>query len=92
MKESLVFRVHLGKCSQVAPKIKELMTLSSRLMVGYNPLRSRRNFFRLTFTCHPVLNEEQVLGMLAAIEDCGEMLRHHDLEVLCVGRRDIVYA
>lgn len=51
------------------------MTLSSRLMVGYNPLRNHKNFFRLTFTCHPPLVEGQVLEMLASIEEFGEMVQ-----------------
>ncbi|XP_053615889.1 acidic amino acid decarboxylase GADL1 [Plodia interpunctella] len=57
---------------KITPKIKELLTLSSRLMVAYSPLRHYKNFFRLAFTFHPVIDEKQVVDMLDAIEECGE--------------------
>ncbi|XP_013139758.1 PREDICTED: cysteine sulfinic acid decarboxylase [Papilio polytes] len=63
----------------ITKKIKELLTISSRLMVAYMPLRQHKNFFRLAFTFHPVLEEAEVLEMLQAIEDCGEMV---DLSML----------
>ncbi|XP_045504214.1 glutamate decarboxylase 1 [Colias croceus] len=59
---------------KVTPKIKELLTISSRLMVAYSPLRQYKNFFRMPFTFHPRLEEKQILDMLQAIEDCGEMI------------------
>ncbi|XP_072933330.1 glutamate decarboxylase 1 [Epargyreus clarus] len=59
---------------KVTPKIKELLTLSSRLMVAYSPVRHHKNFFRLAFTFHPVLEDTQVLEILKAIEECGEMV------------------
>ncbi|KAL4716255.1 hypothetical protein ACJJTC_004749 [Scirpophaga incertulas] len=59
---------------KITPKIKELLTLSSRLMVAYSPLREYKNFFRMAFTFHPVVKENQVLEMLQAIEDCGESI------------------
>lgn len=46
--------------------------MSSRLMVAYSPLHHHKNFFRLAFTFHPVLEEKQVLEMLQSIEECGE--------------------
>lgn len=48
-------------------------------MVAYMPLRQHKNFFRLAFTFHPVLEEAEVLEVLQAIEDCGEMV---DLSML----------
>ncbi|XP_028156365.1 glutamate decarboxylase 1-like isoform X2 [Ostrinia furnacalis] len=59
---------------KITPKIKELLTLSSQLMVAYCPVRQFRNFFRMAFTFHPVTQEKQVLDMLQAIEECGEMV------------------
>ncbi|XP_052754149.1 glutamate decarboxylase 1-like [Galleria mellonella] len=57
---------------KITPKIKELLTMSSQLMVAYSPLRNHKNFFRLAFTFHPKLEEAHVLDMLLAIEECGE--------------------
>ncbi|XP_059051634.1 cysteine sulfinic acid decarboxylase [Achroia grisella] len=65
---------------KITPKIKELLTMSSRLMVAYSPLRQHRNFFRLAFTFHPILPEEHVLNMLLAIEECGEKVSISMLE------------
>ncbi|KOB77178.1 putative Cysteine sulfinic acid decarboxylase [Operophtera brumata] len=60
---------------KITPKIKELLTLSSRLMVAYSPLPKHKNFFRIAFTFHPVMDERQVLDMLQAIEECGEQVK-----------------
>ncbi|KAG6448121.1 acidic amino acid decarboxylase GADL1 [Manduca sexta] len=57
---------------KITPKIKELLTLGSLLMVAYSPLRHHKNFFRLAFSFHPKIDEKQVLGMIEAIEKCGE--------------------
>ncbi|VVD03709.1 unnamed protein product [Leptidea sinapis] len=59
---------------KITPKIKELLTKSARLMVAYSPLRHHKNFFRIAFTFHPVLEDKHVLEMLQAIEECGEMI------------------
>ncbi|CAK1593968.1 unnamed protein product [Parnassius mnemosyne] len=59
---------------KITKKIKELLTLSSRLMLAYMPLRHHKNFFRLAFTFHPLIEEVDVLDMLRAIEHCGEMV------------------
>ncbi|CAH0402477.1 unnamed protein product [Chilo suppressalis] len=64
---------------KITPKIKELLTLSSQLMVAYTPLRNYKNFFRLAFTFHPVIDEDHVLNMLRAIQECGEKVT---LEIL----------
>ncbi|KAG7309279.1 hypothetical protein JYU34_005219 [Plutella xylostella] len=63
-----------GLMHKITPKIKELLTLSARLMVAYTPLRQHKNFFRLAFTCHPEVTTEHVADMLEAIEECGEMV------------------
>nr|AEQ77284.1 putative sulfinoalanine decarboxylase [Bicyclus anynana] len=57
---------------KITPKIKEQLTLRSQAMVAYSPLRERKNFFRLAFTFHPVLEKSHVLDILQAIEECGE--------------------
>ncbi|XP_026735528.1 cysteine sulfinic acid decarboxylase-like [Trichoplusia ni] len=57
---------------KITPKIKELLTLNSQLMVAYSPVRQYKNFFRLAFTFHPKVDKDQVLSMLASIEKCGE--------------------
>ncbi|XP_026332035.1 cysteine sulfinic acid decarboxylase-like [Hyposmocoma kahamanoa] len=59
---------------KITPKIKELLTLSSQLMVAYSPVREYKNFFRLAFTFHPLLEEWQVINMLDAVELCGEQV------------------
>ncbi|CAH2229192.1 jg1860 [Pararge aegeria aegeria] len=59
---------------KITPKIKEQLTLRSQAMIAYSPLRQRKNFFRLAFTFHPVLEEKHVLEILQAIEKCGEMI------------------
>ncbi|XP_034835921.1 glutamate decarboxylase 2 [Maniola hyperantus] len=59
---------------KIIPKIKEQLTLTSRAMVAYSPLRKRKNFFRLAFTFHPILEKKQVLDILQAIEECGELI------------------
>lgn len=64
---------------KITPKIKELLTLSSRLMVAYTPLRQYKNFFRLAFTFHPVIEERDVLEILSAIQECGETITLADL-------------
>ncbi|CAH2054369.1 unnamed protein product, partial [Iphiclides podalirius] len=59
---------------KITKKIKELAMVSSRLMVSYTPLRQHKNFFRLPFTFHPMLEKADVLDMLQSIEDCGEQI------------------
>ncbi|CAH2095403.1 unnamed protein product [Euphydryas editha] len=66
---------------KITPKIKELLTVSSRLMVAYSPLHHHKNFFRLAFTFHPVLDEKQVLDMLQSIEECGEKVTLSMLQI-----------
>ncbi|XP_064541149.1 cysteine sulfinic acid decarboxylase [Drosophila montana] len=59
----------------VAPKIKEQMAYTGTLMVGYTPLSSRQlgNFFRMVFTCFPVLKTDELDVMLDEIERLGEL-------------------
>ncbi|XP_028038924.1 acidic amino acid decarboxylase GADL1 isoform X2 [Bombyx mandarina] len=59
---------------KITPKIKEQLTLTSKLMVAYSPLRQHKNFFRLAFTFHPELNENQVIEMLNAVKESGEAI------------------
>ncbi|XP_068619692.1 cysteine sulfinic acid decarboxylase-like [Battus philenor] len=59
---------------KVTKKIKELLTVTSRLMIAYMPLRHHKNFFRLAFSFHPIMEEVEVLRMLQHIEECGEMV------------------
>ncbi|CAH4027522.1 unnamed protein product [Pieris brassicae] len=58
---------------KITPKIKEILMTSSRMMIAYSPHKEHKNFFRLAFTFHPKLTEKDVIEMLQAIEDCGEM-------------------
>ncbi|XP_067647232.1 cysteine sulfinic acid decarboxylase isoform X2 [Eurosta solidaginis] len=58
----------------VAPKIKERMAYCGTLMLGYTPLKYRGlgNFFRMVFTCFPVLEEGELDFILDEIERLGE--------------------
>ncbi|XP_018790227.1 PREDICTED: cysteine sulfinic acid decarboxylase [Bactrocera latifrons] len=58
----------------VAPKIKERMAYSGTVMIGYTPLQYRGlgNFFRMVFTCFPVLEEAELDFILNEIERLGE--------------------
>ncbi|EDW70480.2 uncharacterized protein Dvir_GJ13795, isoform A [Drosophila virilis] len=60
----------------VAPLIKERMAYSGTLMVGYTPLSSRKlgNFFRMVFTCFPVLKTDELDVILDEIERLGKEL------------------
>ncbi|XP_022815536.1 cysteine sulfinic acid decarboxylase-like [Spodoptera litura] len=57
---------------KITPKIKELLILKSQLMVAYSPLLHHKNFFRLAFTFHPEVDNQEVLQMLQSIEQSGE--------------------
>ncbi|EDW18723.1 cysteine sulfinic acid decarboxylase [Drosophila mojavensis] len=59
----------------VAPKVKEQMAYSGTLMIGYSPLSSRQlgNFFRMVFTCFPVLEAAELDIILDEIERLGEL-------------------
>nr|XP_014089267.1 cysteine sulfinic acid decarboxylase [Bactrocera oleae] len=58
----------------VAPKIKERMAYSGTVMIGYAPLQYRGlgNFFRMVFTCFPVLEEAELDFILNEIERLSE--------------------
>lgn len=51
-----------------------MLTFNSQLMVAYSPLRHHKNFFRMAFTFHPIIDEKVVVEILQAIEDCGEQI------------------
>ncbi|XP_049884804.1 cysteine sulfinic acid decarboxylase-like [Pectinophora gossypiella] len=59
---------------KITPKIKELLTLRSEVMVSYSPLRRHRNFFRLAFTFHPPVDEGVIISILDAIQRSGERI------------------
>ncbi|KAI5644899.1 pyridoxal-dependent decarboxylase conserved domain-containing protein [Phthorimaea operculella] len=65
---------------KITPKIKELLTLNSQIMVSYSPLRQHSNFFRVAFTFHPPPDEKLVLHILDAIEQNGEAIT---MDMLC---------
>lgn len=67
---------------KVTPKIKELLTLTSRMMVSYSPVRQYKNFFRMAMTFHPEIDEKEISSMLQAIEECGEMVTMEMLEAM----------
>ncbi|EDX11219.1 cysteine sulfinic acid decarboxylase [Drosophila simulans] len=60
----------------VAPKIKEQMAHSGTLMIGYSPLKAKNlgNFFRMVFTCFPILKSEELDFILDEIERLGEKI------------------
>ncbi|XP_023294865.2 cysteine sulfinic acid decarboxylase [Lucilia cuprina] len=62
------------KLYEIAPKVKEQMILQGTLMVGYSPLQYRNigNFFRMVFTCFPVMDEKELDFILNEIERLGE--------------------
>ncbi|CAH1241293.1 GAD1 [Branchiostoma lanceolatum] len=61
------------KLHQVAPKIKERMVLSGTMLVGYQPLGNKPNFFRQVF-CSPAVTEEDLDFLIDEIERLGEDL------------------
>lgn len=50
------------------------MAYSGTVMIGYTPLQYRGlgNFFRMVFTCFPVLEEVELDFILKEIERLGE--------------------
>lgn len=52
------------------------MAFSGTLMIGYTPLSSRQlgNFFRMVFTCFPVLKTDELDVILDEIERLGDEL------------------
>ncbi|CAF0984058.1 unnamed protein product [Brachionus calyciflorus] len=61
------------KLHQVAPKIKEKMMVNGSLMVGYQPLDDKPNFFRAIIS-NAATKEEDILFMLDEIEKLGKDL------------------
>lgn len=61
---------------KVAPKIKEQMAHSGTLMIGYSPLKAKNlgNFFRMVFTCFPILKSKELDFILDEIERLGEKI------------------
>lgn len=72
-KETIVL-YNNNKLLQIAPKVKELMIRKGSLMLGYSPLQHRNigNFFRMVFTCFPVIDEPELEFILNEIERLGE--------------------
>ncbi|KAL0269385.1 UNVERIFIED_CONTAM: hypothetical protein PYX00_007139 [Menopon gallinae] len=64
----------LGK---IAPKIKEKMTYTGTLMIGYQPCTQRKlvNFFRFVTTCHPPRTFEDMDHVIREIETEGENIK-----------------
>ncbi|XP_013106315.1 cysteine sulfinic acid decarboxylase [Stomoxys calcitrans] len=62
------------KLYEVAPKVKELMIRQGTLMLGYSPLQYRNigNFFRMVFTCFPIMDESELDFILNEIERLGD--------------------
>ena len=58
---------------QIAPKIKERMMVKGSLMVGYQPLDEKPNFFRAIIS-NAATKEEDVIFMLDEIENLGRDL------------------
>uniref|UniRef100_A0A1A9WSM0 Glutamate decarboxylase n=1 Tax=Glossina brevipalpis TaxID=37001 RepID=A0A1A9WSM0_9MUSC len=64
---------------EVAPKVKELMIREGTLMLGYCPLQYRNvgNFFRMVFTCFPIINDSELDFILDEIERLAEQCHKH---------------
>lgn len=58
------------KLSKVAPLIKKRMMETGSLMIGYQPLSSKRlpNFFRLSITCFPERSKQDMDYIIQQIE------------------------
>lgn len=63
------------KLHQLAPAMKAVMMKRGRLMIGYQPLASKRlpNFWRLTLTGHPPVTDDDLRFVLDEIETIGEL-------------------
>lgn len=61
------------KLNKVAPKIKEAMMLNGSMMIGYQPLDEKPNFFRMVFA-NQGTREEDVYFLLDEIEKLGKSL------------------
>ena len=61
------------KLHQVAPRIKEKMMNTGTLMVGYQPLDEKPNFFR-AIVSNSATNEQDIFFMLDQIEKFGKDL------------------
>jgi len=62
------------KLSQVAPKIKEKLTIDGTLMIGYQPLphKNLSNFFRMVVHAIPHQTNASMDHVLNEIQRCGE--------------------
>lgn len=62
---------------QVPPRMKERMTLSGALLVGYTRLAHKglKNFFRLVLTCHPPATQHHMDYVVQELESCGNDIR-----------------
>ena len=60
--------------SKVAPIIKKRMMESGSLMIGYQPLSTKNlpNFFRLSLTCFPEPNQQDMDFILDEIDRLGK--------------------
>lgn len=60
----------------VAPKLKEKLVLSGKVMIGYQPLSHKGlgNFFRFVITCHPQRDEAFIESVIKEIDECGQDL------------------
>lgn len=59
-----------GKIHKVAPKIKERMMKEGNMMITYQPLASKPNFFRLVLQ-NSALNRDDMLHFIDEIERLG---------------------
>lgn len=60
----------------MAPKIKEQMTREGTVMIGYCPLKyisNTANFFRMVFTCFPIITFDELDFILDEIQRLGEL-------------------
>lgn len=55
---SSAYKIHINLHFQVAPKIKERMTMNGSMLVGYQPDGHRVNFFRMIISNLEIAHED----------------------------------
>lgn len=64
---------HHSACFQVAPRIKSKMMEKGSVLIGYQPLADKVNFFRCVFS-NPATQQEDVDFLLEEISRLGKDL------------------
>lgn len=64
----------IGPCVQVAPKLKHHMQMNGDAMIGFQPLGSWPNFFRIVFASAWSLKETDLDALLDRMDALGQKL------------------